>query len=79
MNKTIIFDFDGTIVDNFDIGLNIFNTLAVRYAKRDLSELSIEEIKNKTGPQIIKYIGIPFWRIPRASSLVRLRHSPVTG
>ncbi|MBU3917208.1 HAD-IA family hydrolase [bacterium] len=59
------------MVDNFDVILPIFNVLAVKYAKRDLSDLSVEEIKSRTGPQIIKYIGIPFWRIPRAIAAAR--------
>lgn len=69
--KTVIFDFDGTIVDNFEVMLSIFNRLALYYAKRDLTDLTHEEIRKKTARQIISYIGIPFWRIPRAISALR--------
>ncbi|MBU2645518.1 HAD-IA family hydrolase [bacterium] len=62
--KTLIFDFDGTVVDSFDLGLSIFNDIAKRYNKNDLSDLSTEEIRSMHALQVVRHFGIPFYQIP---------------
>lgn len=56
MNKfnTIIFDFDGTLVDSFDISCEIIHELALKYGKIDMSLNEIKEfIRNKNLKDII--------------------------
>ncbi len=63
--KTIIFDFDGVIADSYEIGMTILNDLLKKHAKRDLTAINSVELKNMDTKSILKYSGIPFWRIPK--------------
>jgi len=62
--KTLLFDFDGTIVDSFELGLSIFNNLAHRYNKNDLSDLTIDEIKSMHAIKVVRHFGIPVYQLP---------------
>ncbi len=62
--KTLLFDFDGTIVDSFELGLSILNNLAHRYKKNDLSNLSTEEIKSMHALKVVQHFGIPLYQLP---------------
>lgn len=63
MGKTIIFDFDGTLADTLPVLIDLYYEWAkvkVRY-----SDAEIEKIRNMTAQAAIKYVGIPFFRLPR--------------
>jgi len=62
--KTLLFDFDGTIVDSFELGLSIFNDLAHRYKKNDLSCFTVEEIKSMHALKVVQHFGIPLYQLP---------------
>ena len=69
--KTLIFDFDGTIADTFDVGLEIVNVLANRWGKPSLNHLSVEEIRDMDAKTWFKKLGIPFWQIIYSVKLVK--------
>lgn len=70
---TIIFDFDGTLADTFDAGLEIFNTLADEFKYRRLDPSDIPEARNLSARQLIQRQGIPTRKLPSISrSGVRL-------
>jgi phosphoglycolate phosphatase len=61
--KTIIFDFDGTIADSFEVLLSIFDEVAKR--PKNLSTIEVTELRGKSLNEIIKYLKVRRWQIPR--------------
>lgn len=60
--KYIIFDFDGTIADTLTQFIEVANKLAPVFNYKTISDL--DEIRNKTSKEIIKYLCIPLLKIP---------------
>ncbi len=58
MIKQIVFDFDGTLADTFDVMNNI--------AKKEYGEydIDLELIKNEGAKALLKKVNIPSWKIP---------------
>jgi len=73
--RTILFDFDGTIADTFEIGMEIINKLATDLQKPDLSRFSIEEIKSMHAKDILKALSIPWYQVPKNVLLAKSRLS----
>jgi phosphoglycolate phosphatase len=64
MIKNLIFDFDGTIVDDMDQFFEIFNKLAPKYGYKQITKSQIKNFKNKGTSWLIKDLGISTWKIP---------------
>ncbi len=62
--KLIIFDFDGTIADSLIKGIEITNKIARQLNIRTIKEEEIEHLRNLTPYELIKYMGIPLFKIP---------------
>jgi len=60
--KVIIFDFDGTIADSFEIFLEALNTVTRR--SRPLTASEVEDLRRSSTKQIIKKLGIKPWQLP---------------
>jgi phosphoglycolate phosphatase len=64
--KTIVFDFDGTIADTFDISVEIYNKKIVPRFK--LKRVDKEEVtylrSKKSQTEILKKYNVPFWKLP---------------
>lgn len=84
MNKgTIIFDFDGTIADSFEVVLGIFYELT---GKERFSDAEIAEYRKLPLKKISKEVGVSFGQVPillvkgRAMMVHRMRDvKPVPG
>jgi phosphoglycolate phosphatase len=61
--KALIFDFDGTIADSFETLLAIFEEVTKRPEKLTTNEL--KELRGKSLKEVIKYLKIKRWQIPR--------------
>jgi phosphoglycolate phosphatase len=61
--KALIFDFDGTIADSFETFLLIFQNVTGR--SEPLTAKEVEDLRGKSLKQIIKYLKIRSWQIPR--------------
>lgn len=62
--KTIIFDYDGTLVDSFALAMKIFNRHIVKKYKLDKVEPSdIESLKNLSSLEIIRTLNIPLTKM----------------
>jgi phosphoglycolate phosphatase len=61
--KTLIFDFDGTIADSFEVLLNIFEQVHPRPQK--LTPEEVQKLRGESLRQIIKYLKIRRVMIPR--------------
>lgn len=59
--KALIFDFDGTIADSFEIFLKIFEEIT----GRQLTDEEITSLRGESLKSIIKYLQIRRWQIPR--------------
>lgn len=58
MTKYIIFDFDGTLADTFEVIKNIATT---EYGEYDID---LELFKSKGAKEMLKQLDIPRWKIP---------------
>lgn len=61
--KALIFDFDGTIADSFSTLLGIFEEITSR--PQSLTTKEIKSLRGSSLKQIIKYLKIKKWQIPR--------------
>jgi phosphoglycolate phosphatase len=61
--KTLIFDFDGTIADSFETLLGTFEEITARPDK--LTAREIQSLRGKSLKEVIKYLKIKRWQIPR--------------
>lgn len=60
----VIFDFDGTLVDSFDTVIAKLNLLAEEFHFRKIQSDEIEELKYLTSQELIRFFGIPFYKLP---------------
>ena len=58
MIKYIVFDFDGTLADTFDI----IKTIAIN--EYDAHDVDFESFKNKSTKDFLKSMNIPLWKLP---------------
>src|SRR5690348_7374259 len=61
--KTIIFDFDGTLADTFYIAVGVFRMLAKSWHVTDDTE--IERLRSLPARQVFKYLGVRWWQMPQ--------------
>lgn len=64
MNKTVIFDFDGTIADSFVVIKNILLNLSDEFGYKKPSDEDIKLLRKKHPKEIIKLLGLPYYKIP---------------
>jgi len=60
--KVIVFDFDGTIADSFEVFLEVLATI-VKHS-RPLTAKQIADLRKAPLKDIIKELGIRPWQIP---------------
>ncbi|MGB3136525.1 MAG: HAD hydrolase-like protein [Nodosilinea sp.] len=68
---TFLFDFDGTLADSLSTIVEITNRLAPEFGYRPTPLPEVEALKGLTARQLIRYSGIPVFKIP--ALLRRLR------
>jgi phosphoglycolate phosphatase len=68
-----IFDFDGTLADSGDWFLSIVDDLADRFKFRRVAPEEIEALRGRTSREVIRYLGIPLWRLPAIGRYVHAR------
>lgn len=69
----MIFDLDGTLVNSFDLFISIYNSLASRHRIKSLGMGDAERLRYLSPREIIKWAGMPYWRLPWiARDFVRL-------
>ncbi len=60
----MVFDFDGTIGDTFQQGLDILNSMAAEFGYRPLVGDDVEKARGMTTRQVMRFLGIPNRRLP---------------
>jgi phosphoglycolate phosphatase len=71
MNSALLFDFDGTIADTFDLSLQIGREILDSLKLHHLSEEAIVHFRNRPFRETIRNLKIPIQKIPRL--LIRIR------
>jgi len=61
LQKTIVFDFDGTLADTLSLGINIFNSYSSKFGYK---KISLEQNKNVSAHELISMAGIKLWKLP---------------
>jgi phosphoglycolate phosphatase len=84
--KEIIFDFDGTIADTFDVVLSISNCLAGEFGYPPVRPEEVKHLKNLTSREILKQSGVSLLKLPFLLRRLRVelhreicRLSPIAG
>lgn len=65
--KLLLFDFDGTIADTFQAGLEILNALAPEFRFRRLEDADVPHARDMRTRELMKFLGIPATRMPKIS------------
>lgn len=60
----IIFDFDGTLADSFSTAMQKLILLADQFNFRKINQNEIDGLKDLSSREVIKYLKIPFYRLP---------------
>jgi phosphoglycolate phosphatase len=65
--KVLIFDFDGTLADTFQAGVEILNGMADEFRFRRLTDEDVMIVREMTIRQLIRHLGISSSKVPRIS------------
>ncbi len=65
--RVIIFDFDGTIGDTLEVGLEIANLLAGEFGYRKLEGDDIAKARNMRTAQLLKFLEVPTRKLRKIS------------
>ncbi len=65
--KIVIFDFDGTIGDTLDAGLEILNLLSGEFGFRRLEPEDIPKARNMRTAQLLSFLNVPTRKLRRIS------------
>ena len=64
MQKYIVFDFDGTLVDSQNIFVPIYNQIAKKHGYKTVKEEEIEYLRKLTMPERCKQLDVPLYKLP---------------
>ena len=62
--KTVLLDFDGTIIDSIPWIVAALNKLAPSYGKKPISNEEFEALRSFTVTQLLRKFDLPFYQIP---------------
>ncbi len=62
--QTVIFDFDGTLVDSFWPGFRICNQIAEEFGFRRVAEDEIDKCRDMSTRELLKFVGVPLYKLP---------------
>jgi phosphoglycolate phosphatase len=71
MTPVLLFDFDGTIADTFDLAMAIGKKIADEFGMRPLTSNEVVHFRNSTIRQAVRDLKIPLRKIP--SMIMRIR------
>ncbi len=66
--KVIVFDFDGTLADTFEIAFEILNKLADEFGFRKLSREELEQARDMRTRELMKFLGVSPTKLSRIGS-----------
>jgi phosphoglycolate phosphatase len=69
--KLVIFDFDGTLADSFEMFLEIWKVAAERYGFKSVTEVDIERLRGLSAREVIAELKLPWWKLPLIAQQMR--------
>ncbi len=69
--KVVIFDFDGTLADTFSWFAGAINKVAQRYHFKQITPDEYETIRCLDAHGVLKYLGVPLWKMPVIANYMR--------
>jgi phosphoglycolate phosphatase len=66
-----IFDLDGTLADSFPWFLRVVNDVARDFSFKPIAADDIPAMRRAGAQEILKRVGVPFWKVPRIASHMR--------
>jgi phosphoglycolate phosphatase-like HAD superfamily hydrolase len=69
--KTILFDFDGTLVDTFAAALAIANRIAPEFGYRPVRADEIDTLRGWPYRKIVDHLGVAWHKLPGIASRIR--------
>ena len=63
----LLFDFDGTIADTFQCGLEILNSMAPEFGYKPLEAADVPRARDMRTRELMKFLGISATRMPKIS------------
>lgn len=73
--RTIIFDFDGTLADTHKHSVDIFNSFAEEFGYKTIPWEDIDTYKNMSIPKLIRKLHVPVLKIPTLMSRGRRKYN----
>ena len=77
--QLVIFDFDGTLSDSARWVLDALNDVADLYGFRRISPAEAAMLRGCDNRAIIRYLGVPFWKLPAIARHMRRRMAAEAG
>lgn len=71
MKKAVIFDFDGTLADSMEKGLELLNMVLKDEGIKTISHEKLEELRHKSYRDMLSEFKVPIWKVPRIAKKVR--------
>jgi phosphoglycolate phosphatase len=62
--QLLIFDFDGTLADSFDLFMEVFDEAAALYRFDRFDRRHLELLRTLDAASILKYHRVPRWKLP---------------
>lgn len=62
--KLVIFDFDGTLADSFELFLDVGDQVAERYRFRRFDRADIEGLRGLGARELLRRHGVSAWKLP---------------
>jgi len=69
--KTVVFDFDGTLVDTFYTVLEVANRLAPQFGYRPVALDEVDTMRRWPYKRISEHLGVAWYKIPRIATRIR--------
>jgi phosphoglycolate phosphatase len=63
--ELLLFDFDGTVADTLQCGLEILNAMAPEFGYRRLEDADLPRARDMRTRELMKFLGIPATRLPK--------------
>ena len=71
MNKFLIFDFDGTIIDSRNLIIQLYNEIAQRDNYKKIDKLDVAKLSNLSITERCRTLNVPMYKIPSIAVEVR--------
>lgn len=69
--RLLIFDFDGTLADTFDLFLDVFDEAAALYRFEPFDRNNLDYLRTLDARSILQYHRVPAWKLPVIAQTTR--------